>query len=128
MSARNTIWIERVGGKVVRIFKGTHSEDWKQALEAGTLETCPRRDAVSAIWESLWVRAAGKCEYCGVRITRTGWTKGEMHEEIHRSLGGEISLVNSKMVCKPCHRDTAHGDRKLRWKSFEEAMGEDLDA
>jgi 5-methylcytosine-specific restriction endonuclease McrA len=86
-------------------------------MEAGLLFTCPKRDAVSEIWETLWVRAAGKCEYCSRPITRTGWAKGEMHEEVPRGNGGEISLANSKMICRSCHRNDprGHADRKLQF-------------
>ena len=127
MSARNSVWIERINGAIVRIFKSTHSDDWKKAMAAGTLETCSKKDAVGSIWEQLWIRAAGKCEYgCGRTITRTGWNKAEMHEEVPRGNGGEISLSNSKMICRTCHRtsDRAHGDRRPQWnsKSFEEVM------
>lgn len=129
MSARNTVWIERVDGKIIRIFRGTNGDEWKLAMLLGTLETCPKKDAVSAIWEALFERSAGKCEYgCGRTITRSGWNKGEMHEEIHRSMGGEISLANSKMICRSCHRNVAHGDRKPQFtagKTFEEVMGEE---
>ena len=53
-------------------------------------------------------------------------TKREMHEEVPRGNGGEISLANSKMICRTCHRtsDRAHGNRRPQWnsKSFEEVM------
>lgn len=124
---KNSVWIERSPqGAILRIFRGTHSDDWKRAMAAGTLFTCPKKDAIAAIWESLWTRAAGKCEYCGGKITRTGWTKGEMHEEKHRSMGGEISLANSRLICRDCHRNDprGHKDRRPQWsgKTFEEVM------
>jgi hypothetical protein len=127
-NARNTVWVERIDGRVVRIFRTVKGPDFARVLEEGNATTWPKKDAVSEIWETLWKRAAGKCEYgCGRTITRTGWTKGEMHEEVPRGRGGEISLFNSKMVCRQCHRTDAraHGNRRLRFgETFEEILGE----
>lgn len=43
--------------------------------------------------------AYGICENCGQRCEYL-----EPHEKKHRSLGGRLSLENTIMVCRPCHR------------------------
>jgi hypothetical protein len=110
------VWVERVNGSVIRIFRGSHSGDWKRALAAGTLFTCPKFDAVGLIRKQIWQRCGGACEWCGKRITETGllWKRGHMHEQIPKGNGGEISLDNSVMICYTCHfeDDRAHGQRR----------------
>ena len=119
MNARNTCWIERIEGKIARIFRSTHGQDWQRALEARTLETCPKRDAISAIRSQIWNRCAGNCEWCGKRITENGplVARMNMHEKIPKGSGGEVSLTNSVGICYDCHFNSpkAHGDRKPQW-------------
>ena len=126
MSARNTAWIERIDGKIVRIFRSTHGEDWSRAMESETLETCPKKDAVGAIRKQIGERCAGKCEWCGKRITETGplWQRMHMHEQVPKGSGGEVSLANSVGICQKCHfGPQGHADRSPKFsKTFEEVM------
>ncbi len=119
MNARNTVWIERVNGVIRRIFRSTHGPDWERALEARTLETCPKKDAVGAIRKQIWQRCAGNCEWCGKRITENGplWKRMHMHEKIPKGSGGEVSLDNCVGLCQNDHENNpeAHGDRKPQW-------------
>jgi len=119
MNARNTVWVERVNGSIIRIFRSTHGQDWTRAMEAGTLETCPKKDAVGAIRSQIWKRCGGACEWCGKRITETGplWKRMHMHEKIPKGSGGEVSLDNGAALCQNCHENSpeAHGDRKPQW-------------
>ena len=122
MNARNTVWVEKIDGRIVRIFRGTHGVNFTQALAEDRVFTCPRLDAVREIWDTIFTRSAGKCEYCSHPITRSGWTKGEMHEEVPRGTGGEISVFNSKMICRDCHRNDprGHANRKLHFSGKNE--------
>lgn len=124
MTAR-TVWVERVAGKIVRIFRSTHSDAWKLAMAAGTLETCPKFDAVGAIRKQVWQRCGGRCEWCGSPVTETGplWRRMHAHEKVPKGNGGEVSLDNTVGICDNCHFNTpeAHGDRKPQWtKDLEE--------
>lgn len=137
MNARQTVWVERIDGRIVRIFRSTHGEAWKRAMEAETLETCPKRDAVGAIRKQIWERCGGRCEWCGKRITESGplWKRMHQHEGVPKGKAitpsgepGEVSLENCVGICQDCHFNSpeAHGDRKPRWsKPFEEVMGEE---
>jgi len=113
MNARNAAWIERIDGKIVRIFRSTHGDDWKRAMEARTLETCPKKDAVGAIRGQIWKRCHGRCEWCGKTVTESGplWKRGHMHEQVPKGNGGAVSLDNSVMLCENCHLGVAHGNR-----------------
>lgn len=131
MNARNTCWIERIDGKIVRIFRGTHGEDWKAALAAGTLETCPKLDAVGAIRKQVWDRCGGRCEWCGSPVTQSGslYKRMHAHEQVPKGSGGEVSLTNTVGICYDCHfnRPEAHGNRRPQFSSgqtFEEVMEE----
>jgi HNH endonuclease len=78
----------------------------------------PKKEAVASIRHQVFVRSAGRCEYgCGQEVTEHGYPRGEMHEEIPRSKGGEISLDNSKFVCPSCHRndERGHANRRLHF-------------
>lgn len=131
MNARNTVWVERVNGSIIRIFRGTHSEDWKAAMLAGTLETCPKKDAVGAIRSQIWKRCGGRCEWCGKPVTESGplWKRMHMHEQIPKGSGGEVSLDNCHGLCQNCHEHDprAHGNRRPQFsgKTFEEIMEEE---
>lgn len=123
MNARNTCWIERgPQGNILRIFRSTHGADWSRAMAAGTLQTCPKKDAVGAIRGQIWKRCAGRCEWCGSPVTESGplWKRGHMHEKVFKGKGGgkgEVSLDNSVIICYHCHFDDpdAHGNRKPQW-------------
>jgi hypothetical protein len=79
----------------------------------------PKKDAVAGIRHQIFVRSKGRCEYgCGFSVSENCWpNKGEMHEEISRGKGGEISLENSKFICQSCHRndERGHANRKLHF-------------
>lgn len=47
----------------------------------------------------------GKCEYCGRPCDEL-----EPHEKIFRSQGGSLSLDNTLMVCRGCHRQIQNND------------------
>jgi 5-methylcytosine-specific restriction endonuclease McrA len=126
MNARNTVWVERIDSRIVRIFRSTHGQDWDNARVSGTLETCPKKDAVGAIRSAIWKRCGGRCEWCGTPVTEAGplWKRGHMHEQVAKGNGGEVSLDNSVMICYDCHfGDNGHGNRRPQFtKSFEEVM------
>lgn len=121
MNARNTCWIERIDGEIVRIFRSTHGQDWDDARASGTLETCPKLDAVGAIRSQIWKRCGGRCEWCGSPVTESGpvWKRMHMHEMIPKGNGGEVSLTNGVGLCQNCHEHDpkAHGDRKPQFSS-----------
>jgi hypothetical protein len=85
-------------------------------MEARTLETCPKKDAVGAIRSQIWNRCGGACEWCGKRIKESGplFSRMNMHEVIPKGSGGEVSLTNSVGICYTCHfeDDRAHGLRR----------------
>ena len=119
MNARNTCWVERVDGNIVRIFRSTHGEDWSRAMAAGTLQTCPKKDAVGEIRGKIWKRCAGRCEWCGSPVTESGSLRRRMHqhEKVFKGKGGgsgEVSLDNCVGICYDCHFNdpAAHGDRR----------------
>lgn len=135
MNARDVVWIERVDSRIVRIFRGTHSDDWKRAMVAGTLETCPKRDAVGEIRKFVWNRCGGRCEWCGKPVTETGplWRRMHCHEGLPKGKAitptgdpGEVSIWNCVGLCQKCHENDprAHGNRRPQWsgKTFEEVM------
>ena len=101
-------------GQVLRIFR--HA---KRAMELPPekVRELPRSEAVSQIRHAIWLRSHGNCEYCGRMVTENGWTAGEMHEEVPRSKMGEISLENSKFICRKCHREDerGHASRRLHF-------------
>jgi len=117
LNAARTVWVERVDGQIVRIFRGTHSDDWKAAMVAGTLETCPKFDAVGAIRKQVWKRCGGRCEDCGGAVWETGslFARMHMHEQTPKGNGGEVSLTNCRGLCYHCHIDVAHGNRKPKF-------------
>jgi 5-methylcytosine-specific restriction endonuclease McrA len=91
--------------QVVRIFR-TLVESSKAAVWALALRT----EAVAAIRKQIFKRSGGQCEYCGKFING----KFHLHEKIHRSRGGEISLENSVALCADCHIGPTgeHGSRR----------------
>lgn len=118
MNARNTVWIERSpAGNILRVFRSTHGEDWNRAMAAGTLETCPKRDAVYAIRSQIWKRCGGHCEDCEKPVTESGslYNRMHQHEVVPKGNGGQVSLDNCRGLCYHCHIEVAHGDRKPRW-------------
>jgi HNH endonuclease len=128
MNARNTVWVEKIDGRIVRIFRSTKSEDFSRAIGAGTAITCPKFDAVGAIRKQIWARCGGRCEDCGRPVTETGslYRRGHMHEVLPKGNGGEVSLDNCRFLCYNCHINVAHGNRRPQFtKTFEQVMGEE---
>lgn len=124
VSGRNSVWVERSPeGNIVRIFRSTHGQDWSRAMSEGTLQTCPKKDAVGAIRYQIWKRCDGRCEWCGKRITESGplWQRMHCHEQIPKGNGGEVSIFNCVGLCQKCHfnDDRAHGNRKLQFSKEE---------
>lgn len=56
-------------------------------------------------WQVICI--GGKCENCGKSCDAL-----EPHEFKHRSLGGKLSIFNSKMVCRACH-ETLQNNRPI---------------
>jgi 5-methylcytosine-specific restriction endonuclease McrA len=107
-------------GQPVRIFRAAKHAF---AFPPEKIREWPRKDAVSSIRHQIFVRCAGKCEYCGNPVTENGpWHKGEMHERKPRGKGGEISLDNSVFLCHTCHSShpLAHGNRRLHFGETKE--------
>lgn len=59
-----------------------------------------RREFSKAVKRDAFMRAKGCCEMCGARLT-VG--KIEYDHRIPDALGGEPTLDNCVVVCKPCH-------------------------
>jgi 5-methylcytosine-specific restriction endonuclease McrA len=75
----------------------------------------PKGEAVKEIRKQVVARAKGDCEYCGARVTPN---TGQMHEDIFKGNGGEVSVSNGVFLCSGCHTgraDSEHGDR--RWQT-----------
>lgn len=74
----------------------------------------PRKEAVASIRKQVFDRSQGMCENCGATIT---W-KFHMDEDIPKSKGGEVSVVNCRALCSKCHiwPGGKHGDRFPQWK------------
>lgn len=73
----------------------------------------PRSEAVQMIRQAVFKRSDGECERCGTTIT---WKTMQMHERVHKSQGGEVSLSNCWALCHGCHQgrpDSEHGDRRF---------------
>src|SRR5690349_14503573 len=98
-------------GQPVRIFKG--APDWMLP----SIQKMDRSEAVGSIRRQVFERAGYECEWCGrpIILERGAPNSGEMHEVLPRGKGGEISLANSVAICKSCHRNIGHGDRRLRF-------------
>jgi 5-methylcytosine-specific restriction endonuclease McrA len=97
-------------GMYLRIIR-KHADAWR--LEPERLITVARKVAVETIRNQVLERAKRdyhlECEYCGAIVTSDS---GHMHEKVLRSLGGEVSMDNCVLLCKRCHLDDEHGDRK----------------
>jgi uncharacterized protein with PIN domain len=98
-------------GNVIRIFRTR-----KAAAASGVpMLQMPRADAVHVIRQQVRKRAGGVCERCGEVISAV---TGEMHENLPRGKGGEVSLENCEWLCHGCHQgrpDSAHGSRRTRF-------------
>ena len=61
-----------------------------------------RREFSKTIKRDAFMRANGCCEMCGIRLT-VG--KIEYDHRIPDALGGEPTLDNCVVACKPCHAE-----------------------
>lgn len=98
--------IDPATGLPIRIFR---IQQAAFKLPPDRVREWPKRDAVESIRRQVFARTGGECEFCAKRIT---WDSMHMHEQQHKSLGGEVSLENSVGLCARCHLDVEHGDRK----------------
>lgn len=91
----------------IQIFKSKRA-----AFDSGfTIQNVRYMFAVKSIRHQIWRRSRGYCELCGDFVLESS---GQMHEQIHRGQGGDISLANSIFICPTCHR-RAHADRNPRF-------------
>jgi 5-methylcytosine-specific restriction enzyme A len=57
-------------------------------------------------------RAAGKCEKCAAFL-KTG--EGEIDHILPCALGGEPTVANGRLICRPCHKEKTAADvRQIR--------------
>ncbi len=109
------VWVEigDVTGLPIRIFKNQ-----KTAALRGSWDLVAyvlRSSAVSEIRRQIWERAKKRCEHCGAALS---YGTMEMHEELWRGRGGEISLANGRCLCNNCHshdKVAGHGKRMVRF-------------
>lgn len=111
--ARKIVWVEVVGGKVIRIFKSQKlafagCEDPKAMFKA---------EAVGEIRQQVYDRQEGKCLWCGKEMKYEGGLFERMHldEIISKGRGGEVSLQNCQGLCSDCHLKIKHGNRQPRF-------------
>jgi hypothetical protein len=108
-------WVE-VGddGRAIRIFKNLKAAA-ATSIYPNRIGSFLRSIAVGDIRRQIWERAKKKCEHCG-KILAYGLM--EMHEELWRGRGGEISLANGRCLCVDCHqfdKVAGHGKRQVRF-------------
>lgn len=61
---------------------------------------------------AIILRAAGKCEACSA-VLKTG--EGEVDHILPCQLGGEPTIANGRLICRPCHVEkTANDIRAIR--------------
>lgn len=107
-------------GNVIRIFR---DKGWR-LLPEDSVQLMDKGAAVGLIRMQIYERCGGdspaggeshECEECGRSIN---WRTMEMHEQLAKGKGGEVSLKNCRALCHDCHQgspDSAHGDR--RWQT-----------
>lgn len=59
-----------------------------------------RQNFSKSIKRQAHARAEGKCEGCGLRLKRG---EGHVDHVIADGLGGEPTLENAQVLCRPCH-------------------------
>lgn len=109
-------------GTPIRIFK---PQKKAYTFPVEQVNEFPHGFAVGIIRRQVFQRAGctriqpGCCEECGATIIweAGSYNSGEMHEVISKGKGGEVSVDNSKAICRACHTgpNGAHGNR--RWHS-----------
>lgn len=112
---RVMVEINPENGQVLRIFRRDKSAF---ALDPEHVREMPRSVAVGIIRHTIFERSKGRCEYCGRSVSENSWpNKGEMHEQVPKSRGGEVSTFNGVFLCRFCHTndEKAHGNRRLHF-------------
>lgn len=104
ISNRVGCYVLLVNDQVVRIFKNPARARTYEG--PGTVSFMARKDATERIRRAVYERAGGRCRDCGKAIT---WSTMQMHEQLPRGSGGEISLTNSVALCHACHQGSAPG-------------------
>ena len=110
-------------GQICRIFRNHRTAVLSAAWEEKRVAEYPRKDAVSIIRKRVYDLAESLCVYCGKHCS---WEVGEMHEEVSRGQGGEISIYNSVWSCHQCHTgpEGQHKERKTRFGETNESQGD----
>lgn len=109
-------------GDPIRIFRNV-KDTFPFPVES--VQEFPKAFAVGMIRTKVFARAGctlhkpGNCEFCArIIYWQSGdFLSGELHEQIPKGKGGEVSVSNSVAICRKCHtgKDGAHGNR--RWHS-----------
>lgn len=61
----------------------------------------------------IWVRAKGCCEGCGARL-KAG--EGDYDHRIAQAHGGENTVENGQLLCRPCHGKKTGNDKGITEK------------
>lgn len=61
----------------------------------------------------IWNRANGHCEKCGMKL-KVG--EGEYDHRIAQGYGGENTVENGQILCRPCHRGKTGIDKGITEK------------
>jgi 5-methylcytosine-specific restriction endonuclease McrA len=77
----------------------------------------PRIEAERSIKKQLLQLQEDCCKYCG----KIANMSSHLHEKLHRSKGGEVSLENSVVICAKCHTGPKgeHSKRAPQWSKNE---------
>jgi 5-methylcytosine-specific restriction endonuclease McrA len=114
---RVTVEIHPETEQVLRIFRNAKAA---LSFDSSVIREMPRSAAVETIRRQVFEKYDYRCKDCGKFLVweRGQWNSGEMHEEVPRGKGGEISVTNSVLLCRGCHtqnEDSAHGNRRLHF-------------
>ena len=104
MKLRVMVEINPETNRVVRIFKYPAAALF---LDPAIIRELPRKEAVEDVRKQVFEASGGVCRDCPRPLT---WDY-HLHEDVHRSKNGEISIFNSVAVCSECHRKIEHGKR-----------------
>ncbi len=61
----------------------------------------------------IWTRAAGHCEACKAKL-KTG--EGEYDHRVAQGYGGENTVENGQLLCRPCHGKKTGADKGITEK------------
>src|SRR5215831_1071255 len=111
--SRNRVYVEidPATQLPVRILKGVRG--WF-SLPVERQAEWPKKDATEQIRRQVWERAGKNCEKCGKPVS---WSGMHMHERLHRSKGGEVSVENGWCLCYDCHIPEEHANRLPIWST-----------